>query len=69
MGILHNAAVKNGAKVVGNGWPTDEYEYDESLAEAEDGTFVGLAIDDDNQYDMTEERVEKWVGIIKPHLT
>ncbi len=69
MGILHNAAVKQGATVVGNGWPSEDYEYSDSIAEQEDGTFVGLAIDDDNQFELTEERVKKWVEIIKPSLS
>ena len=65
MGILHDAAVNSGALVVGNGWSTEEYEYDESVAEQEDG-FVGLGIDDDNQFDMTDARITEWVKIIKP---
>ena len=65
MGMLHDAAVKNGANIVGNGWPTDGYEYEESTA-VQDGNFVGLAIDEDNQDDLTEERIQKWVDIIKP---
>lgn len=68
MGILHDAAVKNGANVVGNGWPTDGYDHEESVAVKEDG-FVGLAIDEDNQFDMTDERIQKWVEIIKPHFS
>ncbi len=65
MGTLHDAAVKNGANVVGNGWSTDGYEYDESTA-VQDGAFIGLAIDEDNQDNLTDERIEKWVAIIKP---
>lgn len=68
MGTLHDAAVKNGANIVGNGWPTDDYEYFESTAE-QDGKFVGLGIDDDNQFDLTDERITKWIDIIKPHLS
>ncbi|PHS40744.1 MAG: flavodoxin FldA [Sulfurovum sp.] len=68
MGILHDAAVEKGANIVGNGWPTGGYDYEESTA-IEDGLFVGLGIDDDNQFDLTDERVEKWVEIIKPSLT
>ena len=68
MGILHDAAVAKGANVVGNGWPLDEYEYDESIAE-QDGSFVGLGIDDDNQFDLTDDRIAKWVEIIKPSFS
>jgi len=31
-----------------------------------DGKFLGLAIDEDNQKDLTAKRVEEWVALIKP---
>ena len=67
MGTLHDVVVKNGGTVVGDKWPTDGYDHDESTAVNDDG-FVGLAIDDDNQDDMTADRITKWVEIIKPHF-
>ncbi len=67
MGTLHEVAVENGANIVGDKWSTDGYDYDESTAVNDDG-FVGLAIDEDNQDDMTTKRIEKWVEIIKPHF-
>lgn len=68
MGTLYEAAVENGATVVGDGWPAEGYDYEESTAVKEDG-FVGLAIDEDNQDDMTEDRIAKWIEIIKPHFS
>ncbi|NKQ41238.1 MAG: flavodoxin [Sulfurovum sp.] len=68
IGILHDAVVKNGASIVGDGWSTDGYEFEESVA-IKDGAFVGLGIDEDNQDDLTEERIAKWVDIIKPHFS
>ncbi|MGC9351963.1 MAG: flavodoxin [Sulfurovum sp.] len=67
MATLHEAAVKNGANVVGGGWSTEGYDYEESEAVNEEG-FVGLALDEDNQDDLTEERIQKWIEIIKPHF-
>ena len=67
MGMLHDIAKGNGANVVGDNWSTDGYEFEESVA-AKDGTFCGLGIDEDNQDDLTSERIEKWVEIIKPHF-
>ncbi len=64
MALLHDTAVKNGAKVVGNGWSTDGYDFGDSEA-IEDDAFVGLAIDEDNEEDLTQERVRKWVSGIK----
>jgi flavodoxin I len=67
MGILHDIAVKNGAAIVGDDWPADEYDFEESIA-VKDGKFVGLAIDEDNEDDRTQERIEQWVASIKPHF-
>jgi flavodoxin I len=65
MGSLYEVALENGATIVGNNWSTQGYEFDESTAIVDDA-FVGLAIDEDNQDELTEERVAKWVEIIKP---
>ncbi|WP_428738812.1 flavodoxin [Sulfurimonas sp.] len=66
MGILYEAVVKQGAKVVGS-WPTDGYGYEESKAVV-DGEFVGLALDADNQDDMTNERISMWAQQIAPYF-
>ena len=59
VGILGDVVLENGGKLIGY-WPTDGFEHDESKAER-DGMFMGLAIDEDNQDELTEERVQKWV--------
>jgi flavodoxin long chain len=59
LGIFYTMALKNGAEVCGK-WPTDGYEYDACKAEI-DGTLVGLCIDIDNQDDLTQPRLDKWV--------
>lgn len=64
VGIIGQVAEKNGAKVIGK-WSTEGYEHDESKAEIEPGWFMGLAIDEDNQDELTEDRVVKWVEQIK----
>merc|ERR1719502_557179 len=52
-----------GAEIVG-AWPTDGYDHMESKSVA-DGKFVGLATDEDNQPEMSEERAKAWVAQIK----
>jgi flavodoxin I len=49
--------------VVGN-WSTKGYSFYFSTAER-DGNFVGLAIDEDSQPELTEERITKWVDQLK----
>lgn len=66
MGTIYDEVIKEGATVVGS-WSTDGYEYDESTA-IRDGEFVGLALDEDNQYDLTDERVSRWVEQITPYF-
>lgn len=64
MGWLHERVVKAGATVVGF-WSTEGYFYEESKALNDEGNqFVGLAIDDDQQYTLTDERIEQWVAQI-----
>ena len=45
----------------------DGYTYDDSAAVI-DGQFVGLALDDVNEDDKTDGRVEAWIGQIKDSL-
>ena len=63
LGIMHEQVTSAGGTVVG-ATSTDGYEYDESKAEV-DGEFVGLAIDEDNQDDLTDERISAWAEAIK----
>lgn len=59
MGILFDKLVDRGATIIGY-WPIDDYQFDESFA-VRDDRFVGLAIDMDNQDELTEGRVSTWV--------
>lgn len=63
---LYDAAVEAGANVL-PGVSTDGYTFDDSEA-VEDDKFVGLALDDVNEDDKTEERVDAWLEAIKPQL-
>ena len=49
------------------GVSTDGYTYDDSEAVV-DGKFVGLALDDVNEDDKTEGRIDAWLEAIKPSL-
>ena len=61
MGLLHDHLATKGVKRVGF-WPNEGYQFDASKALINDGRdFVGLALDDASQYDLTEQRCEQWV--------
>ncbi len=63
IGILEEKISKRGAKTIGY-CSTDGYDFSESKA-VRNGKFVGLAIDEDNQSELTEERVKAWVAQVK----
>lgn len=64
MGVLAKQLLTNGATIVGKVDP-DSYEFDDSEA-IFDGQFIGLPIDEDFQPELTDERVDNWVNVIKP---
>lgn len=64
MGMLHDVVVASGANIVGH-WPTSGYDYDASKAEVPGtGTFVGLALDEDQQPELTAQRLNAWCAQI-----
>jgi flavodoxin I len=63
MDELKSCFSAQGAEVVGS-WSTDGYDHMESKS-VEGDKFVGLACDEDNQPDQSEERVKAWIAQIK----
>lgn len=60
---LYDAAAAAGATMVGE-VSTDGYTFDDSDSVV-DGKFVGLALDDVNEDDKTEARIDAWIPLIK----
>lgn len=63
IGILEEKISSLGGTTVGY-WSTDGYDFNESKG-VKNGKFVGLALDEDNQSELTDSRVKKWVAQIK----
>ncbi|GHA08150.1 flavodoxin FldB [Oceanisphaera arctica] len=64
LGMLHDKVAAQGATIVGY-WPNKGYEFEASKALTEDGDyFVGLSLDEANQYDDTDSRIQTWVAQI-----
>lgn len=60
LGYLHQQLQSSGVKFAGY-WPVDGYTFTSPKALTADGKhFVGLALDDVNQYDESEERIATW---------
>ncbi len=58
---------KQGAKVIGECSPEGYEDFSESRSFI-DGKFVGLPIDEDNEPELTEERVKNWLDSIYKSL-
>lgn len=63
MGILEEKIASLGGTTIGY-WSADGYDFNDSKA-IRDGKFVGLAIDEDNQSDLTDSRIKTWVRQLK----
>lgn len=66
IGVIYDGLKDSGATFVGS-VSTDGYNFDDSEAVV-DGRFVGLALDDVNEDDKTDARIDAWLEDIKPSL-
>jgi len=66
IGELFNALKSSGARFVG-AVDIDGYTFGDSEAVV-DGKFVGLPLDDVNEDDKTDARIDAWIAAISPNL-
>jgi len=66
MGKIYDTLKDRGVKFIGE-WPADEYDFSMSKA-FKNGKLVGLALDEDNEPDLTNYRLKNWVKKIKSFL-
>ncbi|RXJ99548.1 flavodoxin [Arcobacter sp. CECT 8986] len=66
LGTMYEQVVEQGANVIGF-TSTDGYDFEESTA-VKDDKFVGLVIDEDNQDDLTDERIDNWTDEIRSEI-
>lgn len=67
VGIAYEQLKDSGANIIGSWDISDEYFHDESRAII-DNKFVGLALDEDNQANLTTQRILKWCEDIKIYI-
>ena len=66
IGILAEVILKNGGRVIGYTDKDESYDFDTTPKSIiKDDVFYGLCIDEDNQGELTQERLSKWVEQIK----
>lgn len=66
MNVIYTYIKYNNIKLIGR-TSTNGYDFEESRS-VEKGKFIGLAIDDKNQKELTEERIENWVKQLKEEI-
>ncbi|MFS4418493.1 flavodoxin [Maribacter sp. 2307ULW6-5] len=68
LGILARAVLDSGGELMGH-WPTKGYCFSESQGLMECcQRFYGLALDEDNQPERTEERIAQWTAQLQTEL-
>ena len=66
IGKLYDLLKDRDANLIGE-WPAEEYDF--STSKALKGDYLaGLALDEDNEPDLTDYRLRKWVELIGPLL-
>ncbi|WP_206483779.1 flavodoxin FldB [Thalassotalea sp. G2M2-11] len=69
LGMLHEQVIAQGGYVIGY-WPNQGYEFSASKALTQDKTnFVGLALDEDNQYALSDERINLWCQQLQQEIS
>jgi flavodoxin II len=68
LGMLHEQVIAQDGFVIGY-WPNQGYEFEASKALTEDNSqFVGLSLDEDNQYELSDERISQWCQQIQGEI-
>ena len=61
MGELWNVVKALGNPELVGIWPTKDYEFDESLGKFDDDHFLGVGLDEDNESELTDDRIKAWL--------
>lgn len=68
LGMLHDELAPQSPLFIGQ-WPIAGYEFTASKALTPDEKhFVGLSLDEDNQYDLSDERINLWVKQLQQEI-
>ncbi|MEM7153842.1 MAG: flavodoxin [Myxococcota bacterium] len=61
MGQLWKVLEGLGSPLLVGAWPTEGYDFEESEGLLDDEHFVGLGLDEDNQPELNDQRIEAWL--------
>jgi len=68
LGIVYRKLLERGAAGGIGFWPTEGYDHFDSKAIVEEGKFCGLALDEETEADLTDDRIERWCAQIEGEL-
>ncbi|MCC7318283.1 MAG: flavodoxin domain-containing protein [Bacteroidales bacterium] len=66
LGYFKTEVEKRNGKLIGF-WPTEGYDFTDSEGAA-DGQFFGLALDHDNESELTLPRIKKWLALLNNEM-
>lgn len=66
LGILQEEFEKRNARIIGE-WQINGYDFKDSEG-MKDGKFFGLALDEDQQPEKTDQRIADWLKLVKKDL-
>ncbi len=66
IGLIYKEIADSGCNIIGK-ISTEGYDYSNSLAEIEN-ELIGVALDDVNEDDMTDERIISWLELVKSQI-
>jgi flavodoxin I len=67
LGMLAEVVIRNGGRLIGR-TSTEGYTWSESNGLADENTFFGLPIDEDNEPTLTYPRIQRWVQQLRDEL-
>lgn len=66
MSVIREELSSTGIRFIGS-WPVEGYEHTDSKS-IDGDHFIGLALDDDQQSDLSDDRISQWVSLLKSEL-
>jgi len=63
LGVFQEEFSNRNANIIGK-WPTEGYNFTDSEG-VEDDMFYGLALDEDHEDELTDQRLDNWLELIK----
>lgn len=67
MKILYDKVKERGGEIIADNISTEGFEYDHSEAVV-DGNFIGLVIDEVNQSELTDARIQTWANQVRAQV-